>query len=93
LLPDRVYSKEELLAYSVHCRLKLLSFVQELSDAQGSERCAFPGKDLSVGELRLYNMRHAQHHAAALNLLLRREMHDAPCWVFSVEPCFNRVQE
>jgi uncharacterized damage-inducible protein DinB len=32
-------------------------------------------------EILLYNMRHVQHHAAQLNLLLRQAINDAPVWV------------
>ena len=38
-------------------------------------------KNLPVLELLLYNMRHVQHHAAQLNLLLRQKINDAPGWV------------
>jgi uncharacterized damage-inducible protein DinB len=33
---------------------------------------------MSNGELLLYNMRHVQHHAAQLNMLLRRRTNSAP---------------
>jgi len=32
-------------------------------------------------ELLLYNMRHVQHHAAQLNLMLRQAVDSAPGWV------------
>jgi uncharacterized damage-inducible protein DinB len=32
-------------------------------------------------ELLLYNMRHVQHHAAQLNLILRQTIDSAPRWV------------
>ena len=38
-----------------------------------------------VLEILLYNMRHVQHHAAQLNLLLRQELDDAPDWVSRTE--------
>jgi hypothetical protein len=34
-----------------------------------------------VGELVLYNLRHVQHHAAQLNLILRQVVDAAPGWV------------
>lgn len=37
--------------------------------------------DYPVLGILLYNMRHVQHHAAQLNLLLRQNIHDAPSWV------------
>jgi len=36
---------------------------------------------LSFAELLLYNMRHVQHHAAQLNLILRQKVDSAPGWV------------
>jgi hypothetical protein len=86
VLPGRIYSKDELLTYSAQCRSKLISFVGQLSDLQANEPCDFPGREMTVGELLLYNMRHVQHHAAQLNLLLRRYSQKAPGWVSSVQP-------
>lgn len=37
--------------------------------------------DFSVAELLLYNLRHVQHGAAQLNLILRQETDSAPRWV------------
>ncbi|MBK8554122.1 MAG: hypothetical protein IPL53_24965 [Ignavibacteria bacterium] len=39
----------------------------------------------SVFEILLYNMRHVQHHAAQLNLLLRKKINMAPDWVSEAE--------
>jgi uncharacterized damage-inducible protein DinB len=36
---------------------------------------------MSVAELLLYNLRHVQHHAAQLNLMLRQTTGAAPRWV------------
>jgi hypothetical protein len=38
--------------------------------------------DGTLLELHLYNLRHVQHHAAQLNLLLRQTIGSAPRWVF-----------
>jgi len=37
--------------------------------------------DYSVLELLIYNLRHVQHHAAQLNLILRQDIDAAPEWV------------
>jgi hypothetical protein len=37
--------------------------------------------DFSFAELLLYNMRHVQHGAAKLNLILRQRTGSAPPWV------------
>jgi hypothetical protein len=36
---------------------------------------------MSFAELLLDNMRHVQHHAAQLNLILRQKTDSAPRWV------------
>jgi hypothetical protein len=81
LLPDRVYSKEELLKYLNHGREKCQSVIRAMTEAQFSERCGFDWLDRSAAEVLLYNMRHVQHHAAQLNLLLSKANVPAPRWV------------
>jgi uncharacterized damage-inducible protein DinB len=46
-----------------------------------ADPCPFEYRAMSNGELLLYNMRHVQHHAAQLNLLLRQKTDSAPNWV------------
>ena len=49
---------------------------------------ALSGRDAltySVLEILLYNMRHVQHHAAQLNLLLRQETNHAPDYISQAE--------
>jgi hypothetical protein len=81
LLPDRVYAKEELLRYLVHGREKCRRSIRTMTQEQAGRRCGFSWLDLSAGEMLLYNMRHVQHHAAQLNLLLRENVDAAPRWV------------
>lgn len=81
LLPDRVYSKEEMKAYLEHSREKCRSTIEAMSRERAEERCRFGWVEASFSELLLYTMRHVQHHAAQLNLLLRQEGHAAPRWV------------
>ncbi len=85
LLPDRVYSKQELLNYLAHGREKCRSTIVNMTEGRAGERCGFDWLDLSVAEMLLYNMRHVQHHAAQLNLILSREGHTAPRWVRKVK--------
>jgi hypothetical protein len=40
-----------------------------------------PALNLCVAELHLDNLRHVQHHAAQLNLVLRQKTGSAPKWV------------
>jgi hypothetical protein len=81
LLPERVYSKEELLIYLNHGRNKCRSKINEMTEEKAGQRFIFGTLNLSITELLLYNMRHVQHHAAQLNLILRQKIDSAPRWV------------
>lgn len=81
LLPERVYAKEELQSYLAHGREKCRTTVAAMTEERASRRCGFYWLDLSVGEMLLYNMRHVQHHAGQLNLILRQKVDAAPRWV------------
>ena len=82
LLPERVYSQQELRDYLAHGRKKCRATLAGLTDAKAGQRCGFERLDMSVGALHLYNLRHVQHGAAQLNLILRQETDSAPGWVF-----------
>jgi len=84
-LPERTYSKEELLAYLNASREKAYHLIMGLTDEISARRWVNEYKDYSVFEMLLYNMRHVQHHAGQLNLLLRQEINNAPRWVAQTE--------
>ncbi len=81
LLPERVYTKEELQSYLEHGREKCRSTIEALLDEKARQRCGFDWLDISVAETLLYNMRHVQHHAGQLSLILRQKTDSAPRWV------------
>ncbi|HEY2930324.1 MAG TPA: DinB family protein [Acidobacteriota bacterium] len=81
LLPERPYTKGELQTYLGHGRKKCRATIEALADEKACERCGFGWLDVSVSESLLYNMRHVQHHAAQLNLILRQKIDSAPGWV------------
>lgn len=82
ILPDRIYSKKELLDYLHANREKCRQLISSLTEEKISERWINEwGKNYSLLEMLLYNMRHVQHHAAQLNMMLRNEIGDAPEWV------------
>jgi hypothetical protein len=85
IIPERPYTKDELQTYLEHCRKKCRAKIESLTDEQAHERWVFGSVDLSVAELLLYNMRHVQHHAAQLNLILRQTIDSAPRWVFKAK--------
>ena len=81
LMPDRVYTKEELLIYLGHGRKKCKATMEALTDEMIHKRCGFDWLEMSIVEAHLYNMRHVQHHAGQLNMMLRHEIDSAPRWV------------
>ena len=82
--PPRVYGREELLAYLEctrdKCRQQVMSLsAHDLERPSGFEWLSRRG--MGVAETVVYNLRHVQHHAAQLNLILRQAAdHGAP-WV------------
>ncbi len=81
VMPDRVYSKQELFDYLKFCRQKCHDLIAGLTAEGAAKRFINEYRNYSVLETLIYNMRHVQHHAAQLNLLLRQGMNDAPRWV------------
>ena len=81
ILPDRVYSKQELLDYLGHGRARCREIIENLGREKAEQVFEFGTIKLSVAELLLYNMRHVQHHAAQLNVILRQTEDSAPRWV------------
>jgi hypothetical protein len=83
-LPERVYSKEELLVYLTWCRNKCEQLIHSMTNEMAESQWINESKTMNypVIEILMYNMRHVQHHAAQLNLLLRQEINNAPGWVF-----------
>ena len=81
ILPERVYTKDELQSYLEHGRSKCRSVIDGLTQEKAHERRVFGSLEVSLLELLLYNMRHVQHHAGQLNLILRQQVDAAPGWV------------
>jgi len=79
-LPERCYSKNELLTYLDYSRVKYQSVCSALTDAQAEQQMHFPWGELSFGELLLDNMRHTQEHAAQLNLFLGQHINLSSRW-------------
>ena len=81
LMPERVYTKEELQSYLDHGRRKCRATLAAMTDATVPQRCRHEWPDMTVAELHLDNMRHVQHHTAQLNLILRQQTAAAPRWI------------
>jgi hypothetical protein len=72
-LPDRPYTRDEVLAYLTSLRETSRSTLMGLTDDQARRPVTYPwskGQDVSYLELQLYNLRHVQEHAAQLALFL-----------------------
>jgi hypothetical protein len=83
VIPDRIYSKKELLDYLHSSREKCYRVISGLTEENINDRWIEPDGHMnySILELLLYNMRHVQHHAAQLNMMLRQEINEAPGWI------------
>jgi hypothetical protein len=81
LLPERVYTKDELRSYLEHTRTKCQATIAALTDEQARRPCRIGRGEVSFAELLLYNMRHVQEHGAQLNLLLGQKTRWDPGWV------------
>lgn len=87
IVPNKIYSKAELLSYLLQSRHKCRQTIAGLTEEKLSERWieADGHRNYAVLELLMFNMRHVQHHTAQLNLLLRQGVNDAPGWVSRAE--------
>ena len=83
LFPERPYTKQELQIYLAHGRNKCRTMIASLTEEKSRAHRKFGSIEGSMVELLLYNMRHVQHHAAQLNLILRQTIDWAPGWVAS----------
>jgi hypothetical protein len=81
IIPDRVYTQEEMLSYLAHGRKKCKAVIGALTAEEVLRHRPFGTIDCPFLELLLYNMRHVQHSTAQLNLILRQVIDDAPRWV------------
>lgn len=80
-LPERPFTKDEVLGYVAQCRAKCRSTIFAMSDESAQGASGLEHFPISREELLLYNMRHVQHHTAQLQLLLRQRTGGAPGWV------------
>jgi uncharacterized damage-inducible protein DinB len=81
ILPERIYTKEELLDYIQYGRKKTKAAIDRLTSENLRERCSFRSPDVTAAELIFYTMRHVQHHAGQLNLMLRTKAGSATAWI------------
>ncbi|MFN8529033.1 MAG: DinB family protein [Anaerolineae bacterium] len=80
-LPERVYTKDELLAYLEEVRRNCKATIDGLTDETAERVCRFGWGQCSFLELLMYNMRHVHGHASQLNMLLGQKIGPVPSWV------------
>lgn len=82
--PKVFFLKSDILNYLKYNEIKCYDLIMSLTNELSESRWINESKsmDYSVFEILLYNMRHVQHHAAQLNMMLRQTINDAPDWVF-----------
>jgi hypothetical protein len=81
IMPDRTYTKEELITYTRHCREKALRLIGSQAEDIANMRWSNQRRNYSMIEHLLHSMRHVQHHTGQLNLMLGKVDHSLPIWV------------
>jgi hypothetical protein len=86
LMPDKIYSKQEIVKYLAKSREKCNQIIYALTTEKLNERFKEGDEpsdmDYPILEILLYNLRHTQHHAAQLNMLLRQDFGKHMEWSF-----------
>lgn len=92
VLPDKLYSRAEMLTYLSLIKGKAVSVISPLDIGKFSQRwitdieipvhglCPGVVENYTLLEILFYNLRHLQHHIGQLNLLLRQRAHLAAEW-------------
>lgn len=80
-MPERVYTKEELLSYTCHCREKCRNLIAGLTEEKAEMHWNDGQRNYSYYKLLFYNLRHVMHHTGQLNLLLGKIDHQLPIWI------------
>jgi len=93
VIPNKFYSKEELLVYISSIRDKCKQLIRDTPPENFSTRwitddeinmhdlCPSLVINYNLLEILLYNLRHVQHHVGQLNLLLRQKANVAANWI------------
>jgi hypothetical protein len=81
VLPDRIYSQQQLLAYLEHCREKSKKCINGLTEVSAARVCHLVWGEVSYLELLLDILRHIQEHTAQLNLYLGQVRNNPARWV------------
>jgi hypothetical protein len=81
LLPERQYTKAELVSYLEHNRQKCRTTIETLTEKKAAQICRFNFGEINFLGLILDNMRHVQEHGAQLNMYLGQQAGSNSKWV------------
>lgn len=81
IVPEKPFSRVEVLSYLEHCRKKCQTTIETLTPEMASRKCVFPWGEVTFAALMLDNMRHVQEHVAQLNMILGQENGWSPRWI------------
>lgn len=88
LIPDQHYSKQEIVDYLKLSHRKCKALIEGLTEEELKKRFTEGEEpndmDYPILEILLYNLRHTQHHAAQLNMLIRQDLDKHTEWSFRV---------
>lgn len=79
-IPERVYSKDEVLGYLALCRERAFSTIDVLTEERAATMCHFGWGSCTFFELLLYTMRHTAGHTAQMNMLLGQVVGPQESW-------------
>jgi hypothetical protein len=97
VIPNRLYSKEEVLSYLSVIREKCRKMTIQLTKEKLMEKwieddeidlhglCPSIVIDYTILDILFYNFRHIQHHVGQLNYILRQEINTASDWIAEAE--------
>ncbi|MBK9257863.1 MAG: DinB family protein [Saprospiraceae bacterium] len=87
-LKSRILSTSDFFSgpYLLQSRQKCRNFIESLTDEKLKDRFTEGSEqgdmDYPILEILLYNMRHTQHHAAQLNMMIRQDLNEHMEWSF-----------
>lgn len=85
VLPEKPYTKDQLLDYLAYGRWKCQETIDTLSDEKAIQIRKYEWVELSFLELLFYTMRHVQEHASQLLLVLGQNDVPGPDWIPKAE--------
>lgn len=90
MVPDKFYSKKELLLYIISSKAKAEELMNGLTHPSSLNQRFTEGNkegdmDFPILEILLYNMRHTQHHVGQLHLMIRQDLDQHMEWAFRVD--------